>query len=276
MVALDNLDVTVRVRILLSELKFSIVIYMGKRSIIYNFTKEQLQKIANESNSLSEIMHKVGLAYKGGNHSTLKRILCENKIDLTILNANRESFLDKKRQETHFLLRLPDSEIFCENSKAARKEVKARIIKNNLIEYKCRDCGNIGWWNNKLLTLQLEHINGIPNDNRLENLCFLCPSCHSQTDTYSGKKLRKITFEDQQKLNPKKDIIRKFVNKKVKHYLPKELKFKSSIKHRKLSEENIQFILCHKDDVSKLQMSKMFGVSDKTIAKIIKNNGYII
>jgi hypothetical protein len=27
----------------------------------------------------------------------------------------------------------------------------------------------------------------VHNDNRLSNLRFLCPNCHSQTDTYAGK-----------------------------------------------------------------------------------------
>lgn len=39
----------------------------------------------------------------------------------------------------------------------------------------------------KAKQLHIDHINGICNDNRLENLRFLCPNCHSQTDTYSGK-----------------------------------------------------------------------------------------
>lgn len=61
---------------------------------------------------------------------------------------------------------------------------KSRLIKANLIEYKC--CG-ITEWNGKPLTLQLHHINGNNRDNRLENLTFLCPNCHSQTDNFSGK-----------------------------------------------------------------------------------------
>lgn len=63
---------------------------------------------------------------------------------------------------------------------------KNRLIKANLIEYKCSCCG-ITEWNGKPLTLQLHHINGNNRDNRLENLTFLCPNCHSQTDNFSGK-----------------------------------------------------------------------------------------
>lgn len=46
-----------------------------------------------------------------------------------------------------------------------------------------------GSWNNKELKLDLDHINGDPTDNRLDNLRFLCPNCHSQTNTYKGKNI---------------------------------------------------------------------------------------
>ena len=67
---------------------------------------------------------------------------------------------------------------------------KSRLIKANLIEYKCSCCG-ITEWNGKPLTLQLHHINGNNRGNRLENLTFLCPNCHSQTDNFSGKNAEK-------------------------------------------------------------------------------------
>lgn len=53
-------------------------------------------------------------------------------------------------------------------------------------EGKCAECG-ISDWNNKPLTLQLEHKDGNSENNKPENLCLLCPNCHSQTPTYGAK-----------------------------------------------------------------------------------------
>jgi hypothetical protein len=69
---------------------------------------------------------------------------------------------------------------------ATRACVRKIIIKDNLIPYECSECG-ISEWNDKKLALHLDHINGKNGDHRLENLRFLCPNCHSQTDTYTGK-----------------------------------------------------------------------------------------
>ena len=81
-------------------------------------------------------------------------------------------------------IRLSDDEVFVENSTYARHHIKHRVITQKLINYECAICGNKGEWMNKPLPLILDHINGINNDNRLENLRFLCPNCHSQTETY--------------------------------------------------------------------------------------------
>lgn len=53
-------------------------------------------------------------------------------------------------------------------------------------ENKCKICG-ISEWNNNLLILELDHINGNSNDDKIENLRLLCPNCHSQTPTYKNK-----------------------------------------------------------------------------------------
>jgi len=67
-----------------------------------------------------------------------------------------------------------------------------RTIKKILLEINsnCWNCG-INTWNNKALALEVDHINGDASNNKLENLQLLCPNCHSQTDSFSGKNLGK-------------------------------------------------------------------------------------
>jgi len=70
--------------------------------------------------------------------------------------------------------------LFTENSQYRGIHIKRYIIKYNLLEYKCQWCGLTNEWHGRPLSLELDHINGIGNDNRLENLRFLCHNCHSQ------------------------------------------------------------------------------------------------
>lgn len=85
-----------------------------------------------------------------------------------------------------------DDKVYTDNSTYPRHRLKERLIKENRIPYSCQECGNEGEHNGKPLVLQIDHINGINNDHRLENLRFLCPNCHTQQDTYAAKnKLKK-------------------------------------------------------------------------------------
>ena len=85
------------------------------------------------------------------------------------------------------MLKYSNEEVFIEHSTYPRKDIKKRILNQKLIPYECSECRNDGHHNGKSLVLQLDHINGKAEDNRLENLRFLCPNCHSQTSTYAGK-----------------------------------------------------------------------------------------
>jgi len=76
---------------------------------------------------------------------------------------------------------------FVENSTRGGSVIKKRIIDLKLIPYECNHCDIKDSWNGDIINLHLDHINGDNRDNRLDNLRFLCPNCHSQTDTYCGK-----------------------------------------------------------------------------------------
>lgn len=84
-----------------------------------------------------------------------------------------------------------DEEVFIEHSTYARHNLKKRIIKDKLIDYKCACCGTEAIWQGKPMPLILDHINGVHNDNRLENLRFVCSNCDSQLDTYKARNIVK-------------------------------------------------------------------------------------
>jgi hypothetical protein len=70
-------------------------------------------------------------------------------------------------------------------SGTAKKSTAVSYLKR-FVDYKCSSCG-IDSWNGKPITLQIEHKDGNPKNNTIENICWLCPNCHTQTDTWGSK-----------------------------------------------------------------------------------------
>lgn len=94
---------------------------------------------------------------------------------------------------THNYLPLLKGEIMVEGTynSSIRGQIKRFILKNNIIPYICDECKCDDNWRGKKMPLILDHINGIRDDNRLENLRFLCSNCDSIQDTYKGKNKKK-------------------------------------------------------------------------------------
>jgi hypothetical protein len=157
----------------------------GRFSKLWGISAEELQFIYDNSNSQTEVLQKCGLDPTSGTHRTLKLVAEKYNIDKTIQLNNLKLFFSRHHER---IAQPRDvSNDFCLKSTVGRGVLKRYIIRNNIIAYECDVCKNNGVWIDKKLVLQLEHKNGINDDNRIENLCFLCPNCHTQTATYSGK-----------------------------------------------------------------------------------------
>jgi hypothetical protein len=152
-----------------------------RRHELWYIPKKELQNILSRNTTLADALREVvGVSKLTYAYEILKVRIEEDDLDISHLDLN-----DRHSGRRNVLP--TNEEIFVENSQAHNTIVKRRLIKDNLIPYVCAECHNDGIWNGIKLVLQLDHVNGINNDNRLVNLRFLCPNCHSQTGTYSGR-----------------------------------------------------------------------------------------
>jgi len=155
-----------------------------KTSIFWTISKEEFQALLNECYSYSDILKKKNMCVTGHQYTVIKTRIKNDNLDISNFNLSKCQGVNRTRNTK----KIPANDLFCEKSGSHTCTAKKRILEENLIPYKCSKCSNSGQWESNPLTLQLDHINGNRNDHRLENLRFLCPNCHSQTNTYGKKK----------------------------------------------------------------------------------------
>jgi len=140
-----------------------------------------LPNIVLKSTTMSDVLRSLNLQIRPGNYETVNKWCAKLNISLT-------HFIGKGHGRTVPTNRISNDKMFMCPSNTNRNSLKRRIIKNTLLPYICSECGSFPVWNNKKLTLVLDHINGNRLDCRIENLRFLCPNCNSQQPTFCRKR----------------------------------------------------------------------------------------
>lgn len=149
----------------------------------YQLTEEEFRTIIKTSSSCADAMRKIGYTCTTGNaNRTVKRRIEELNIDIQHWADNTKN--------AHIKNRMSNDKYYAKDTPHSGGHIRERLLQDNLLDYKCACCGNNGEWNGQKLVLQVDHINGDHNDNRIENLRFLCPNCHSQTKTFAGRNLK--------------------------------------------------------------------------------------
>ncbi len=221
---------------------------------IWEVTKNELVRIVQSSVSKADVLRKLNYVNLAASlyHKLTARLICEN-IDISHFGTPKQPYcLRRKRSFAEYIATPGPKSGHC---------LRHKILDENLLIYKCYICDKPPFANGKPLVLQLDHINGDRCNNQLSNLRFLCPDCHSQTETYTARN---------KKSNPVRCLECNII---ITKHAQRCLSCSSAIhraKRRKVirpSKEKLQTLI---KTTPFTRLGELYGVSDNAIRKWCK------
>lgn len=147
------------------------------------YSDDLIREAVAASSTYADVLRYIG-AYgsSGSAHGHIKKRIAS-------LGADTSHFLGKSQRNARRTPR-PDVLVLSgpgEPVSDYRTLVKALVQSG--VKQECEGCQNPGIWRENALRLHLDHRNGNRRDNRRENLRFLCPNCHDQTETWGRTRM---------------------------------------------------------------------------------------
>ncbi len=160
----------------------------GRRTSVRLCRGTQRIKLGGQSPPLalySETLRHLGMRPAGGNHKLLRHWVDDVwRISTSHFDPAAARLAGLTREAA------PLEEVMVEGSSHSRRNLKRRLFSEGLKQRRCEMCGQDENWRGGQLALILDHINGVPDDHRFENLRILCPNCAATLDTHCGRKNR--------------------------------------------------------------------------------------
>lgn len=228
------------------------------------FSEEQLREAIAISFNWSEVARRLGRCPTGGGAATLKKYAEAWGIPTVHFDPDLARHRGLKGES------IPLDEVLVEGSTFSRVQLKNRLYKEGLKQRFCELCGQGETWLGLPMGLILDHINGVRNDNRLENLQIVCPNCAATLPTHCGRALRR----------PKPTIGCARCGKKVvrKHrtqrYCSRECGQRNAgARLRRVERPSYEQLMREIAESSYLAVGRKYGVSDNAIRKWVRAYG---
>ncbi|MEU1512224.1 HNH endonuclease signature motif containing protein [Streptomyces sp. NPDC005811] len=147
------------------------------------WTKEILESAVAASTNMSEVLRHLGLEVVGGHHTHISR-------RIKAYGLGTSHFQGQTRRGKPWRPRTPEGLLVEQPAVTARRIPSDRLkwaMTTTGVAEQCALCGTEAIWRDRPLPLEVDHIDGDWRNNRIENLRFLCPNCHSTKDSYRGR-----------------------------------------------------------------------------------------
>lgn len=221
------------------------------------------------SYSYSEVLRRLGLRPAGGNHALLRKYVDQ------VWRIPTDHFDHGASARRPGPSAKPLPEVMVRNSTYSRGKLKRRLFEEGLKRRRCEICGQGERWQGRWMSLILDHINGVPDDNRLENLRIVCPNCAATLDTHCGRKNRR-----ERPVRPCSRCGREFVAKYASHrYCSRscgarwdrsELRGTPKPKVRKVDRPPYEKLIAEIEATSYVAVGRKYGVSDNAVRKWVR------
>lgn len=145
------------------------------------YTKELLEPVVLDSKTYSEVIKKLGLKQGGGTQTHIKKIILFFEIDTSHFYSKQNKNIVSTNKKTPDRILVDRSNDCVDKIQYRSKpyQLKRAMIESG-VEYLCAMCGQDDNWKGNKLILDIDHIDGNWLNNKIENIRFLCPNCHSQ------------------------------------------------------------------------------------------------
>jgi len=144
----------------------------------------EVREAVERSVSKSAALRLLGLRPVGSNFRTLRKLIAYYGISTDHFDPNWVLRGPQVRRQ------IPLDEILVERSTYSRGHLKRRLYEARLKMRRCEMCGQGETWNGREMALILDHVNGVGDDNQIDNLRIVCPNCAATLDTHCGRRSR--------------------------------------------------------------------------------------
>ncbi|MGW8884329.1 HNH endonuclease signature motif containing protein [Streptomyces sp. NPDC055749] len=146
------------------------------------WTREVLESAVVASTSMCGVLRHLGVEVVGGQHTHISRRIKAYGIDISHFRSPSRAGESRRQSPSGLLVEQAPGQA----RRMPSDRLKRALFAEGMAEL-CAVCGIDATWQGHPLPLEVDHIDGDWRNNRIENLRFLCPNCHSTTDTYRGR-----------------------------------------------------------------------------------------